>query len=104
MSIAFDRRAFVKTISSLLPPLGLRAAAQNLQPPQDTVPQTMAHAVWAGWRRTKIRPNVVAIQTKPFCWNDEGIETVLDNLQNKGGVNTVYSYTYDTDPNRIQRG
>ena len=102
MSIAFNRRAFVKTVSSLLPALGLRAAAQTSQ--QDTTPRTMAHAVWAGGRKTKIRPNVVAIQTKPFCWNDEGIDAVLDNLQNKGGVNTVYSYTYDTDPNRIQKG
>jgi hypothetical protein len=40
------------------------------------------------------RKNFVAIQMKPHAWIDEGIEQVLDNLQ-KGGVNTVWAYTYD---------
>ncbi len=31
---------------------------------------------------------------KAHAWIDEGIENVLDNLQ-KGGVNTVWAYTYD---------
>src|ERR1035441_270485 len=101
MPISFDRRQFVKALSAAGSLLDLRAAAQNTPRTEDTGPRTMAHAVWVGGHATKIRPNVVAIQTKPFCWNDEGIENVLDNLQKKGAVNTVYSYTYGTDPNRI---
>ena len=101
MPISFDRRQFVGAFSAAASLLGLRAAAQSTPQTEDTVPRTMAHAAWVGGHPTKIRPNVVAIQTKPFCWNDEGIENVLDNLQKKGAVNTVYSYTYGTDPNRI---
>jgi len=44
---------------------------------------------------TKNRKNFVAIQMKPYAWKDEGIDRVLDNLQNKGAVNTVWAYTYD---------
>jgi len=109
MPLSFDRREFVKTLSALLPALGFKAGAQApQQPQQDTTPRTMDHAVWAGERKTErktaTRPNTVGIQTKPFCWNDEGIDVVLDNLQGKGAVTTVYSYTYDTDPNRIHKG
>jgi len=43
----------------------------------------------------KNRKNFVAIQMKPHAWIDEGIERVLDNLQQKGNVNTVWAYTYD---------
>ena len=93
MPISFDRRQFVKAFSIAASLLGLRAAAQSTPQTEDTVPRTMAHADWVGGHPTKIRPNVVAIQTKPFCWNDEVIENVLDNLQKKGSVNTVYSYT-----------
>ena len=103
MRMSFDRREFMKVFSAACSMLGLQASAQSTSQTQDTVPRTMAHAVWAGGRATKTRPNVVAIQTKPFSWIDEGIDTVLDNLQQKGAVNTVYSYTYDTDPNRIHK-
>lgn len=108
MRLTLDRREFVKIFSAACSLLGLQASAQStpqtaLQP-GDTVPHTMAHAGWVGGHKTKIREHVVAIQTKPFCWNDEGVETVLENLQQKGAVNTVYSYVYDTDPNRIHKG
>jgi hypothetical protein len=43
----------------------------------------------------KNRKNFVAIQVKPFAWNDEGIDRLLDNIQQKGDVNTVWAYTYD---------
>jgi len=102
MPISFDRREFMKAFSAAVSAMGLKASAQA--PQQDTVPRTMSHAVWAGERKTVTRPNVVGIQTKPFCWGDEGIDVVLDNLQGKGAVTTVYSYTYDTDPNRIHKG
>jgi hypothetical protein len=104
MTLSFDRRHFLKAFSAACSMLGLQAAGQSATQAPDTAPHTMDHAVWVGGHPTRIRPNVVAIQTKPFCWNDEGIENVLDNLQNKGAVNTIYSYTYDTDPNRIHKG
>src|SRR5512146_2047657 len=108
MRLTLDRREFVKIFSAACSLLGMHASAQStpqtaLQP-GDTVPHTMTHAGWVGGHKTKIREQVVAIQTKPFCWNDEGVDTVLENLQQKGAVNTVYSYVYDTDPNRIHRG
>lgn len=43
----------------------------------------------------KNRKNFVAIQMKPHAWIDEGIDQCLDNLQNKGNVNTIWAYTYD---------
>jgi hypothetical protein len=52
---------------------------------------------------TKNRKNFVAIQVKPYAWVDEGIEHVLDNLQQKGNVNTVWAYTYDYAEARMTR-
>jgi hypothetical protein len=43
----------------------------------------------------KNRKNFVAIQMKAHAWIDEGIDRALDNLQQKGNVNTVWAYTYD---------
>jgi hypothetical protein len=50
---------------------------------------------------TVTRKNVVAIQVKPFCWVDEGIDKVLDTIQEKGNVNTVFVYTYDFPESRF---
>jgi len=44
---------------------------------------------------TRSRKNFVAIQVKPYAWVDEGINALLDNIQHKGEVNTVWAYTYD---------
>ena len=52
---------------------------------------------------TRNRKNFVAIQVKPYAWVDEGIDQVLDNLQNKGAVNTVWAYTYDYSEERMTR-
>jgi hypothetical protein len=49
------------------------------------------------------RPNYVAIQVKPYAWIDEGIDQVLDNLQQKGNVNTVWAYTYDFSEARMRK-
>src|SRR6478672_4782474 len=43
----------------------------------------------------KHRKNFVAIQVKPYAWIDEGIDQLLDTIQQKGDVNTVWAYTYD---------
>src|SRR5713226_249607 len=49
----------------------------------------------AGRSAVKHRKNFVAIQVKPYAWVDEGIDPLLDNIQKKGNVNTVWAYTYD---------
>lgn len=43
----------------------------------------------------KHRNNFVAIQVKPYAWVDEGIDALLDTVQQKGAVNTIWAYTYD---------
>ena len=53
--------------------------------------------------QTKNRKNFVAIQVKPYAWVDEGIDQLLDNIQNKGAVNTVWAYTYDYSEGRMTR-
>jgi hypothetical protein len=53
--------------------------------------------------RAKPRKNFVALQVKPFSWVDEGVDRVLDNLQEKGNVNTVFAYTFDYEETRLQR-
>lgn len=50
---------------------------------------------------SKHRKNLVAIQMKPYAWVDEGIDRALDNIQQKGGVNTVWAYTYDFSESRM---
>jgi hypothetical protein len=77
-----DRRAFCRFCSACAAWLGAgkKKAAAAPQARRD---------------RVKHRRNFVAIQVKPYAWVDEGIEPLLDNLQQKGGVNTVWAYTYD---------
>ncbi|MGH9353661.1 MAG: hypothetical protein ACRD2G_16120 [Terriglobia bacterium] len=53
--------------------------------------------------QVKNRKSFVAIQVKPYAWIDEGIDRVIDNIQLKGGVNTVWAYTYDYDEARKTR-
>ena len=51
---------------------------------------------------TRHRKNFVAIQVKPYAWVDEGIDRLLDNIQQKGAVNTVWAYTYDYSEARMR--
>jgi hypothetical protein len=79
----FGRRSFFQLCS---------AAAAFLAGPQArrarAVPQNARTPV-------KHRKNFVAIQVKPYAWVDEGIDQLLDTIQQKGAVNTVWAYTYD---------
>ena len=52
----------------------------------------------------KNRKNFVGIQVRGFCWVDEGVEQVLDNIQGKGDVNTVWAYTFAYGEQRLHRG
>ena len=51
--------------------------------------------------KVKRRKPYIAIQVPPFCWGDEGTERVLDIIQEKGKVNTVWAYTYTYEHRRL---
>lgn len=101
MSGEFNRRKFVQLLGALSAEFGLTGE------PLIAGAQEPAHRAAARDNRSATinRKNVVAIQVKPFAWTDEGIDKLLDTLQEKGNVNTVFAYTYDYDPNRTtERG
>jgi hypothetical protein len=52
----------------------------------------------------KNRKNFVAIQMMPYAWLDEGVDKVLDNLQQRGNVNTVWAYTFQYTGERLRKG
>jgi len=102
MSGEFNRRKFVQLLGALSAEFGL-IAEPLIAGAQE--PTHKAAAAAQGNRSATInRKNVVAIQVKPFAWIDEGIDKLLDTLQEKGNVNTVFVYTYDYDPNRTTQG
>lgn len=105
VNFRINRRSFLKTFSATLSSLGLQAVGQKAVPslPPDTTPHTMAHAGWVEEINTKFRKNLVGIQVRPFAWIDEGIDQVLDNLQSKAAVTSVFAYTFDSDPNRAKK-
>ena len=101
MKSPFNRRRFVQLLGAVSADLGLQAAQAAPAAAQIPKPQTRPAA---DHNVTVNRKNVVAIQVKPFCWVDEGIDKVLDTLQEKGNVNTVFVYTYDYDLSHIVKG
>jgi len=89
----WDRRSFLQLCSATvawLMPAG-RVAAK-------AVPAQAANASRAAGRK-----NFVAIQVKPFSWVDEGVDAVLDNIQQKGDVNTIFAYTFDFEETRLKK-
>jgi hypothetical protein len=85
MNSLFDRRAFLRLCSACAAFLTEAAHPQANKKTPVTVDKSAV----------KNRKNFVAIQVKPFAWIDEGVDRLLDNLQQKGDVNTVWAYTYD---------
>jgi hypothetical protein len=51
----------------------------------------------------KNRKNFAGIQVRGFAWVDEGVDQVLDNLQKKGDVNTVWAYTFSYGETRLRK-
>src|ERR1043166_6934903 len=88
----FERRAFFRLCSACAAFLTQASTRRARSAPQES-------------RRTTVknRLNFVAIQVKPYAWVDEGIEPLLDNIQQKGAVNTVWAYTYDFSEARMTR-
>jgi hypothetical protein len=90
-SAQLQRRAFVKVCgacAAFLTEADQRSATASPQTARNTV---------------KHRPNFVAIQVKPYAWVDEGIDQLLDNIQKRGAVNTVWAYTFDFSEARMTR-
>ncbi len=101
MSVEFNRRKFVQLLGALSAELGF--AAKTPAAAQEPT-HYRSEEISGPHTSTVNRKNVVGIQVKPFAWNDEGIDKLLDTLQEKGNVNTVFVYTYDYDPNRTTQG
>lgn len=91
MNPTIARRSFFQLCSACAAFL-----TQGLAPPAKAAPQIDRRLV-------KNRKNYVAIQLKPYVWVDEGIDQVLDNIQQKGNVNTAWVYTYDFSEARMTR-
>lgn len=92
MNSILDRRAFIG-LSSACAALLTQAAHPQAAPP----PRANRVAV-------KNRKNLVAIQVRGFAWVDEGVDQVLDNIQQKGDVNTVWAYTFGYGEQRLKKG
>jgi hypothetical protein len=101
--LSFDRRTFLQILGASAAGAGFggTAAAERVAAQE---PTHRAGTAPVGDRSTTVnRKNFVGIQVKPFAWGDEGIDTLLDTVQQKGNVNTVFVYTYDYDPNRTTK-
>src|ERR1035437_885271 len=81
MSQNFARRSFFQLCSAGAAFLAGRAVSPAAAPPQPNR------------RAVRNRKNFVAIQVKVHAFLDEGIEPLLDILQKKANVNTVWAYT-----------
>jgi hypothetical protein len=90
MSPGLARRAFVRLCSACGAFLAGASPQVRAAPPADGT-------------ATRHRNNYVAIQVKPYAWIDEGVDKLLDNLQQKGNVNTVWAYTYDYSEARMTK-
>ncbi len=92
MMQTFARRSFLRLCSACAAFLAGRSGARS-----SAVAQTRRGGA------VRNRKNFVAIQVKPYAWVDEGIDRLLDNIQQKGNVNTVWAYTYDYAEARMRR-
>jgi hypothetical protein len=93
MNSFLDRRAFLRLCSACAAFLTQAAL------PQDKRKAPAAVNKFA----VKNRKDFVALQVKPFSWVDEGIDQVLDNLQQKGNVNTIFAYVFDYEESRLKK-
>jgi hypothetical protein len=89
----WDRRSFLQLCSATVAFLAGPAHART-----EAVAPQVRTATRAGGRK-----NFVALQVKPFSWVDEGVDRVLDNLQEKGDVNTIFAYTFDYEETRLKK-
>lgn len=86
MSFEVTRRRFVQLLAAL------STAGSLPQRARGSVAQASRAA-----SKTVNRKNLVATQVKAYAWQDEGIEALLDNLQQKGNVNTAFAFTFNSE-------
>jgi hypothetical protein len=86
MKLEVSRRRFVQLLTALSAGAGLSSKAQT-----KAVRPSPSFA-------TKNRKNLVATQVKAYAWLDEGIDKLLDNLQQKGNINTAFAFTFLSEP------
>lgn len=91
MNLTLDRRSFVRLFTACAAFLAQPIRSQTIPAPR----------VSRG--PVKNRKNYVGIQVRGFAWVDEGVDQVLDNLQEKGDVNTVWAYTFSYGEQRLQK-
>jgi hypothetical protein len=100
MKFPLDRRSFLRTAAAAAAFLTQRttpqAAAQQAAPPTPARPTPRVPV--------KNRKNYVGIQVRGFAWVDEGVDQVLDNIQHKGDVNTVWAYVFAYGEQRLKQG
>jgi hypothetical protein len=93
MNPELNRRRFVQMMAALSAGAGMHAKGQA----KATAPRPNPNA-------TVNRKNVVGTQVKAYAWQDEGIDKLLDNLQEKGNINTVFAFTFLAGSGRIEKG
>lgn len=105
---ALDRRSFLQLASAAAASLATNAApAQSQSPRPQTDPRSGSDqsfvAPRVGRGPTKNRRNFVGIQVRGYAWIDEGVEPILDNIQNRADVNTVWAYTFGYGETRLRK-
>jgi hypothetical protein len=101
MKSSLDRRSFLRLASATAAFFAQKGSAQ---PGDPGVTAAEARASRNPRRATNARKNFVGIQVRGFAWVDEGVDAVLDNIQKKGEVNTVWAYTYAYGEQRLKQG
>lgn len=104
MNTRLDRRNFLRLAGASAAFLAQEARSQSAPPAASPRPVAAAPVPRAQRAAVKSRKNFVGIQVRGFAWVDEGIDAVLDNLQKKGDVNTVWAYTFAYGEQRLSKG
>jgi hypothetical protein len=103
MKSPLDRRSFLRLASATAAFLAGKANSQA--PAAQPEAASRSPRVQRGQRvPVNSRKNFVGIQVRGFAWVDEGVDQVLDNIQKKGEVNTVWAYTYAYGEQRLRQG
>ena len=105
MNSPLDRRTSSAS-PPLLPPSSAQSARSQTPTPAsaEQPPRPQPHAPPAALALPPTsRKNFVGIQVRGFAWVDEGVDQVLDNIQKKGDVNTVWAYTFAYGEQRLRR-
>ena len=102
MKSPLDRRSFLRLASATAAFFAQSGRSQTAAPAQAAPP---ARPTPRGGRApVRGKKNFVGIQVRGFAWVDEGVDQVLDNIQKKGEVNTVWAYTFAYGEQRLRTG